>query len=56
MRQNQTWEIKCANLIGIVVAQFHKIAVGVSYIETPHGSVCAMPLNNIHQRLDTFVL
>ena len=39
-----------------IIAQLHKIAIGVSDIETPQGSVGSMTLDNIHQRLDTFVL
>ena len=38
----------------MIATQFHKIAVGVSDIEAPHGSVCAMPLYNIRQRRDSF--
>ena len=30
-----------------IATQFHEIAVGVSYIEAAHGSVCTVPLDNI---------
>ena len=38
----------------MIATQFHKIAIGVSDIEAPHGSMCAMPLNDVSQELDSF--